>query len=101
MSQSPITVTYTLEEILARLERKIDILEGKVDTLQKDFTDFKTETKVGFESVKGEIKTLDEKVDGLSKRLENQEFVNRGILIALVVAILGGTAKLLGWIGHP
>ncbi len=40
-------------------------------------------------------------MNGLSKRLENQEFVNRGILVALVVAILGSLAKLLGWVGNP
>jgi hypothetical protein len=33
--------------------------------------------------------------------VENQEFTNRGILIALVVAILGSAAKLFGAIGNP
>ncbi len=43
---------------------------------------------------------LEEKVEGLGKRLENQETVNRGILVALVVAIIGGAAKLFGWVGN-
>ncbi len=38
---------------------------------------------------------MEEKVDGLGKRLENQEFISRGVL----VAILGGFAKLFGFAG--
>jgi hypothetical protein len=40
-------------------------------------------------------------VKELNERVKNQEFTNRGILIALVVAILGGAAKLFGFIGNP
>jgi hypothetical protein len=94
MSQTPITVTYSLEEVLAEINRKLD-------TIQKDVNDSRLETKVASQELKGEIKSLDEKVNGLGKRLENQEFVNRGILVALVVAIVGGVAKLFGWVGNP
>jgi hypothetical protein len=48
------------------------------------------------EKLSGEIKTLDEKVGGIDKRLENQEFINRGVLVALIVALIGGAAKLFG-----
>ncbi len=51
--------------------------------------------------LKGDIKTLDATVGGLGKRLENQEFTNRGILIALIVALIGGAAKLFGLAGDP
>jgi uncharacterized protein (DUF3084 family) len=94
MSQTPLTVTYTLEEVLAEINRKLD-------TIQKDLNDSRLETKVAIQELKVEIKSLDEKVNGLGKRLENQEFVNRGILVALVVAIVGSAAKLLGWVGNP
>ncbi len=83
MSQTPITITYSLEEVLARLERKIDNIQEDV-----------TELKVG-------QARLEEKVDGLGKRLDYQEFINRGVLIGLIVAILGGLAKILGLIGNP
>jgi hypothetical protein len=36
---------------------------------------------------------LEEKLDGLSVRLNNQEFVSRGILLTLLATILGGAAK--------
>jgi hypothetical protein len=44
---------------------------------------------------------LEGKIDSLGKRLENQEFINRGVLIALIVAILGGLAKLFGLVRNP
>jgi hypothetical protein len=79
----PVTVTYSLEEVLKRIE-------GKLDTLQEDVTDLKI----------GQAR-LEEKVDGLGKRLDNQEFINRGVLIGLIVALLGGLAKMWGFIGNP
>jgi chromosome segregation ATPase len=101
MSQTPITVTYSLEEALARIERKIDERFGevnqkfaevnhKLDDLQKNATDLKV----------GQAR-LEEKVVGLGKRLENQEFISRGVLIALIVAIFGGFAKLFGLVSNP
>ncbi len=123
MNQAPVTVTYSLEEVLGQINQKLDRLDEKIDrqseatnrkidnlqeetnrkidNLQKEITEFRLETKISFETVKGELKVLDEKGNGLSKRLENQEFVNRGILVALVIAILGSAAKLLGWVGNP
>ncbi len=35
---------------------------------------------------------LDEKIKGLDERLKTQEFLSKGILVALIVAILGGLA---------
>jgi chromosome segregation ATPase len=127
VTQSPVTVTYSLEEVLKEINQKLD-------TLKENVSDFRTETKVAIETIKGDINsldeklsgqinsldeklsgqinsldgklsgqinTLDEKVNGFGKRLDNQEIVNRGILIALVVAILGGAAKLFGFVGNP
>lgn len=97
MSQTPITVTITLEEALARFDRRFDKIDErfdkideKLENLQKEITDVKIEQA-----------KLSEKIDGLSKRVDNQEFTNRGILIALVVAIIGSVAKLVGLIGNP
>ncbi|MDJ0660405.1 MAG: hypothetical protein QNJ42_13095 [Crocosphaera sp.] len=70
MSQTPINVTYSLEDVLKEINQKLEKLNDKIDDLQKDMTD----VKVG-------IARLDEKVDGLNKRLEYQEFINRGVLI--------------------
>lgn len=97
----PIKVTYSLENILQKIDEKLDKmeetstqrfekLESKLDTIQKDITDLKI----------GQAK-LEEKVDGLGKRLDYQEFINRGVIIGLIVAVLGSLAKMLGFIGNP
>jgi len=88
------TVTYSLEAFLTRIE-------GKIDSLQRDVN----KLEIGQSELKGEIKTLDDRltteIKGLTARVANQEFTNRGILIALVVAILGGAAKLFGFLPNP
>ena len=96
----PVTVKYSLEDILKKIDDKLDRmeeastrrfekLESKLDNLQKDVTDLKV----------GQAK-LEEKVEGLTKRLDYQEFINRGVVIGLIVALLGGLAKMLGLIGN-
>jgi uncharacterized protein YlxW (UPF0749 family) len=89
-----ITIESDLKEILTRLEQKID-------NVSKDVNDLKVSVAETRAELKEDIKALNEKVDGLSKRLDTTEFVNRGILIGLIVAILGGFAKLFGIVGNP
>ncbi|MEG3438126.1 hypothetical protein V0288_13440 [Pannus brasiliensis CCIBt3594] len=121
------TVTYSLEAILMRIEGKIDTLQKDVTDLKIGQTELKGEMRALDEKLSGEIRALDErlsgeikaldgrlsgeiktlderlstKIEGLNDRVKYQEFTNRGILIALVVAILGGAAKLFGFIGNP
>jgi chromosome segregation ATPase len=124
------TVTYSLESVLTRIESKIDSLEKrmdekidslekrmdeKIDSLEKRMNDRfdkvderfdkvedqLTKLEIGQADLKGDIKVLDEKVEGLTVRVAYQEFTNRGILIALVVAVLGGAAKLFGFFPNP
>ena len=122
MSQEPVTIRYDLEEILkemthqfnaglekieqkmdkqyTELNQKIEKLDEKFDGLQKDVNDVKIGQARLEEKETGEIKTLDAKVDGITKRLDFQEFINRGVVLGLIVTILGGAAKMLGWIGN-
>ena len=94
MSNTPIQISTDLGKILERIDNKIDNLQkdvnNKIDNLQKDVNDLKV----------GQAR-LEEKVEGLSQRIDNQEFVSRGVLIGLIVAIAGGAAKLFGFIGNP
>ena len=46
---------------------------------------------------KGEIEVLSKDIQGTNKRLDGQEFINRGVAIGLLVALLGGLAKLFGF----
>ena len=84
-------IEVDLKEVLAKMEQRLERIEQILQQiLQRDLTELKV----------GQAR-LEEKVDGLSNRLENQEFISRGVLIALIVTILGGFAKLFGLIGNP
>lgn len=72
----PVTVTYSLEEVLKRMENKLD-------TLQKDVTDLKVEIT----EVKTELK-------GVNKRLDSQEFLNRSVTAGFILAFVSGLIKL-------
>ena len=56
---------------------------------QKEILKEISDIKVGLETVKGNIKALDVKVEQLDKRVANQEFLNRGVFIGLLLASLG------------
>jgi hypothetical protein len=106
------TVTYSLEAILTRIESKIDKIDERLTKLEIGQAELKAELKGDIKvldekieglkgELKGDIKVLDEKIEGLTTRVGYQEFTNRGILIALVVAVLGGAAKLFGFFPNP
>ncbi|AFZ36819.1 hypothetical protein Sta7437_3312 [Stanieria cyanosphaera PCC 7437] len=79
-----------ISDLLKQIDRKLDKLSEDV-----------TELKVGQAEIKREIKALDLKVDQLDKRVGNQEFTNRGVLVGLILVILGGAIKFFGIVGNP
>lgn len=109
------TIETDLGKILERIEAKIDgvakdvadikidlattkaELKGEINTLR---TELKGEIKALDEKLSGTINALGEKTDGLSKRVDSVDFINRGVFVALIIAILGGFAKLFGFIGN-
>jgi chromosome segregation ATPase len=144
MTTNPPTVTYTLEEILSRLDQKIEKQFAEVNQkfaevnqkfaevnqkmdkqfaevnqkMDKQFAEVnqkmdrqfaevnkKLETidsrlnklEIGQAELSGEIKTLEEKVSGIDKRLDNQEFINRGVVVAVIIALISGVVKLFGF----
>jgi predicted nuclease with TOPRIM domain len=120
MTTTPTTVSYTLEDVLDRFEQKMDRQFAEVNKqfaevnqkmdrqfaevnqkMDRQFAEVNqklNKLEIGQVELSGEIKTLDEKVSGIDKRLDNQEFLNRGVLVALIVALIGGAAKLFGWL---
>jgi archaellum component FlaC len=87
-----VTLEVDLKEALDKINQKLDKLE---DQFNQKFD--KLEDKVDRLSV--DMATVKTKLEGLDKRLENQEFVSRGLLVGLVIAILGSFAKLFGFVG--
>ena len=114
-----IQVESDLKDKLNKFDQKLDKLDGKLDKLTEDVTDIKVslaevkgdlkttdeklsgQIKAVDEKLSGQIKALDTKVEQLDKRVGNQEFTNRGVLIGLIVVILGGAAKFFGMVGNP
>jgi len=84
-----------IAEILSEIKSDQKEILKEVGNLKQEVN----EVKVSQETIKGDIKALDTKVDQLDKRISNSELTNRGVLIGLIVVILGGTAKLFGFMG--
>jgi hypothetical protein len=116
MTQSPITVTYSLEDVLEQVIQKLDRLDEKVENVRKEVVEIKIDL-VRLESelrgdikslesqmkgdiknlesqMKGDIKNLETEVKGIGKRLDTQEFINRSVVVGFVLALAAGTIKL-------
>ena len=91
------TIEVDIAEILKDIQSNQKAILETMQSGQKEVLKEISDLKVGLETVKGDIKALETKVEQLDKRIGNSELTNRGILIGLVVVILGGAAKLLGW----
>ena len=63
MSNTPIQVTTDLTKVLEQINQKLD-------TVQKEVTDFRTETKVALESMKGDINVLKGEVSNMKEDLK-------------------------------
>jgi wobble nucleotide-excising tRNase len=85
-------------EVNQKMDRQFAEVNQKMDRQFAEVNQKLNKLEIGQVELSGEIKTLDEKVSGIDKRLDNQEFINRGVLVALIVALIGGAAKLFGWL---
>lgn len=75
--------------------------EQKVDSQFTNLSQQLTETnqrlnklEIGQSQLSGEIKTLDQKVVRIGKRMDNQELISPGILVSVIIALIGDAAKL-------
>ncbi len=78
-----LTIETELKDIFAKIDQRLDRMEQGINEL-----------KLGQSEIKGEIKILDTKIDGLTTRVNSQEFLSRTIVGGLVLIILGGAAKM-------
>ncbi|MCS6942579.1 MAG: hypothetical protein NZ901_12740 [Geminocystis sp.] len=74
-----------IDKRFEQVDKRFEKIEARLEKIEGDITDLKV----------GQAR-LEEKMDALDKRLEFQEFINRGILIGFLAAILAGLAKLFG-----
>jgi hypothetical protein len=79
-----------------KVDRQLTEMNQRLTKLEVGQAELSGDIKALDERLSGEIKTLEGKVDGLGKRLDNQEFLNRGVVVAVLAALIAGTAKLFG-----
>jgi len=72
-----------IKELLLAFEKKVEL----------SLSDMNRRMEVGFAELRGEIKRVEEKVDGVAKRLDNQEFISRGAIVTFLGAILAAVTK--------
>lgn len=97
---TPIIIETELGQVLNQINQKLDNLQEGQNATRVAIESLKGEIKTLGEKLTGKINSLDVEVKGISKRLENQEFISRGVLIGLILAIAGGAAKLFGFVGN-
>ncbi len=105
------TVEFDLKELLEKLDSKIDKfgsdLNTKVDKIGSNIDIKIDKLSDKFDDMSGDINKLnvtvtrlDEQVANAVKRIDSIEFANRAVSIGLLIAILGGLAKLFGLAGN-
>jgi hypothetical protein len=78
-----LTIETDLKDIFNKIDQRLERMEQGINDL-----------KLGQVEIKGEIKTLDAKVDGLSTRVGNQEVLLRTIIAGLIVIVIGGVVRM-------
>jgi septal ring factor EnvC (AmiA/AmiB activator) len=69
------TIETDLSEILKEIRQDLKSIDSRLSKIE-----------IGQAEIKGDIKALDTKVEQLDKRVANQEFLNRGVFIGLLLA---------------
>ncbi|NEP55505.1 MAG: hypothetical protein F6K31_00395 [Symploca sp. SIO2G7] len=73
MTQDPVTITYSLEEVLGQVIQKLDRMDDKFESFRKDVDDkFENLQKEIVEIKIGQVK-LESELKGDIKALENEE----------------------------
>jgi len=68
-------------------------LKDMILSIEKLILNLDKKIEVGLAEVRGEIKRVEEKVDGVAKHLDNQEFISRGAIVTFLGAILAAVTK--------
>ncbi len=106
MSQSPITVTYSLEEILKQINQKLDNLDTKIDS-KIDNLDAKFTAKIDklgekvehltveVATVKTKIESLENDVKDLKNTQKNQIWSLIALSFTAVIGLSGASATVV------
>jgi archaellum component FlaC len=87
MSQTPITVTYSLEEVLKEINGKLDKIDTRLINLEIGQTELKTEVQNLKENVK-DMKTVQNSLVNEVADLKGVKSLIIPIMVAIVTAFL-------------
>jgi methyl-accepting chemotaxis protein len=93
------TVEFDLKELLEKLDSKIDKLGSALNTKIDKLSDKVDDVSDDINKLNVTVTRLDEQVANVVKRIDSIEFANRAVSIGLLIAVLGGLAKLFGLAG--
>lgn len=98
-----VTIEQDLKEILNKFEQKIDKISEDLQTRFDKVDERLTKIEVGQAEIKGDIKALDERIKGVDERLKSVKFINRSVVVGLVLALTAGFLKLFfpGFSSNP
>ncbi|MGB5596211.1 MAG: shikimate dehydrogenase [Crocosphaera sp.] len=104
----PVTVTYSIAEVLKRIEDKIDKQQDKIDSNQKEVNQKLDKINERLTNLDVGVATLTEKTNGMDKRLEKVESEQAVIVKAIsdlqgfrsliLPVIVGGMSAIIGGI---
>jgi septation ring formation regulator EzrA len=96
MTQSPVTVTYSLEDILARIENKLDNVKADEVKLSEQIKNI----EIGLAEVKTEVKGIKEDIKEIKGSQKAQIWTLIGVL---GTAVLGTVIRFVitALPGHP
>jgi uncharacterized protein YoxC len=92
-------VEFDLKELLEKLDSKIDKLGSDLNTKIDKLSDKVDDVSDDINKLNVTVTRLDEQVANTVKRIDSIEFANRAVSIGLLIAVLGGLAKLFGLAG--
>ncbi len=92
-------VEFDLKELLEKLDSKIDKLGSDLNTKVDKLSDKVDDVSDDINKLNVTVTRLDEQVTNAVKRIDSIEFANRAVSIGLLIAVLGGLAKLFGLAG--
>ena len=97
MSQTPVTVTYSLEEVLGELKESIKDVNRRLDSIQKDVNYLKvgqTELKTEMRNLKEDVKEIKTVQNSLVDEVSNLKGI-KSLIIPIVVAVATALLTLL------
>ncbi len=87
------------EQINDKIDNRYQLLDSKFNDMRVEIATVKTEVtginKRLDENINAINKRLEENNNAINKRLDNLDFIARSVAIGIIVALLGGLAKML------